>query len=218
MKLLRHVLPSAAASVLFLIAACSAPQSATPQSATPSQPPAAQKPAVAEVKPSPFKLTVNTTAVASKFLAYVGGGTNISPPDTIGGGDGIPAISFSNNGPAFLAGEVSSEDKKAKLIKITFTVTNPTQESASFKIGDVRLVIGSDTPNDFVAVGYDSKLCAMSDPDRKRVKEIVVTVPPKGTRRLSFAFPLFNPDSKRGELALGSSSPVAFEIATKPGK
>ena len=80
-----------------------------------------------------------------------------------------------------MAGEVSSQDEKVKLIKITFTVTNPAQEPTSFKIGDVLLVIGSDRLNDFVAVGYDSKLCAMSDADRKSVKEIVVTVPPAGT-------------------------------------
>jgi HEAT repeat protein len=160
---------------------------------------------------APTKLTVNTIAVSTKFLAYFGGGTNISPPDTIGSGDGIPLISISN-GASFLAGEVSSKDEKAKLIKITFAVTNPAQEATSFKIGDVQLVIGSDRLNDFVAVGYDSKLCAMSDADRKAVKEIVVTIPPTGTRRLSFAFPLFNPDSKRGELVLGSLSPVPFEI------
>lgn len=129
---------------------------------------------------SQLKLTVKTIAVATKFPAYVGGGTNISPPDTIGGGNGIPLISFSN-GASFLAGEVSSQDEKVKLIKITFTVTNPAQEPTSFKIGDVLLVIGSDRLNDFVAVGYDSKLCAMSDADRKSVKEIVVTVPPAGT-------------------------------------
>lgn len=110
-------LPGAAGSALLLIAACSAPRSGTSQSVAPSQPSAPQKPTVAEVEPGPFKLTVNTTAVASKFLAYVGGGTNISPPDTIGGGDGIPAISFSNNGPAFLAGEISSEDKKTNSSK-----------------------------------------------------------------------------------------------------
>src|SRR5208283_987134 len=68
--------------------------------------------------PSQLKLTVDTITVATKFLAYVGGGTNISPPDTIGGGDGIPLISISH-GTSFFAGEVSSKDEKAKLIKIT---------------------------------------------------------------------------------------------------
>ena len=217
MTLIRYLLPSVAASALLLSAACTAPQPAAPQSATP-QTAAPQKQAAEESPPSPLKLTVNTTAVASKFLAYVGGGSNISPPDTIGGGEGIPLISFSNNGPAFMAGEVRSSDAKAKLIKITFTVKNPAREPASFKIGDVRLDIGADRLNDFVAVGYDSKLCAMSGADRKAVKEIVVTVPPAGATRLSFAFPLFNPDSTRGELVLGSSSPVPFEIARTPGK
>jgi hypothetical protein len=187
------------------------------QQATDPQTAAVQKQAAAKSTPSQLKLTVNTITVATKFLAYVGGGTNISPPDTIGGGDGIPLISISN-GASFLAGEVSSKDEKTKLIKITITVTNSGQEAASFKIGDVLLVVGAGRLNDFAAVGYGSKLCAMSDADRKVVKETVVTVPPAGTRVFSFAFPLLNPDSKRGELVLGSLSPVPFEIPGSPGK
>jgi len=173
--------------------------------------------AVAQGMTTNLRPSVTATASATKFLVYVGGGANISPPDTFGGGGGIPLISMSN-GAAFMAGEITSKGDKAKLIKVSLAVTNLAQVPSSFKIGDVSLIIGSDTLNDFAAVGYDSKLCAMGDEDRKKVKEIVVTVPPKATRRLSYVFPLFNPDAKHGELVVAGSTPVPFEIAGTPHK
>ncbi|PYT67435.1 MAG: hypothetical protein DMG41_19605 [Acidobacteria bacterium] len=202
MQVTRHLLPSTALVLSVALTTAAAPQT----------PP---KQAVAKGTSSQLKVTVNAVAVATKFVAYLGGRTNISPPDTVRGGEGVPLISFSDKGPAFMAGEVGSKDEKTKLIKVTFTVTNAAQEPASFKIGDVRLVVGADRSNDFTAVGYDSKLCAMSDPDRKRVKEIVVTIPPAGARRLSYAFPLLRADAKRAELAVGSSTPVPFDINGK---
>lgn len=161
--------------------------------------------------PSPLKLTVDEITVGTTFQAYVGGGVNISPPDTFGGGDGIPLISISD-GAAFMAGEVSSKSETAKLLKITFTVANSVQAATSFKIGDVSLAIGTERVTDFAAVGYDSKLCAMSDTDRKKVKEIVVDVSSGGARTLSFAFPI-SATAKRGELMVGKSVRVPLEIA-----
>jgi hypothetical protein len=163
--------------------------------------------------PSPFAVTVDSAAVGPKFVVYLGGGDNISPPAPVGGGGGVPLLSFSNNGPAFMAGEVSSKDANTRLIRITFTVRNTAHDAASFKIGDVGLAVGSERWNDFMAVGYDTQLCAMGDEDRKKVKEIVVTVRPGEARQLSVIFPLTKADSKQGELLLGSAAPATFQVS-----
>jgi hypothetical protein len=169
--------------------------------------------------PGPLQLLVDAVAVGRTFQVYVGGGTNISPPDTFGGGGGIPLISMSD-GAAFMAGEISSKSDKVNLLRIMFTVTNSTPSvpdgqsvppATSFKIGDVSLRIGAETVNDFLAVGYGSKLCAMSDTDRKKVTETVVAVSPGEERTLSFAFPI-GADAKHGELRLRNSTPVPFDI------
>jgi hypothetical protein len=167
--------------------------------------------------PSALKLAIKSVLVRTTFQVRVGGGANINAPDAFGGGGGIPLISI-QEGSTFLPGEVSSKDGKTKLIKIVFTVENPLQETKSFKIGDIALVVGEARWNDFMAVGYGDKLCAMSDTDRRTVKEIVVDVAPKGTRTLSYVFPFFSADSKQGELVLGNSTSVSFTIDEKSGK
>jgi hypothetical protein len=134
-----------------------------------------------------------------------------------GGGGGIPMISISN-GSSFLAGEVSSSDGNTKFIRISVSVANPTQDTHSFKIGDVALVLGKGRMNDFAAVGYGSKLCAMGDTDRKTVKKIVVDVAPGDTANLSYLFPLMDANATQGQMVLGNSAPVTFEIDSSPGK
>ncbi len=166
---------------------------------------------------SPLKLTVESTEVGARFPAYVGGGANISPPDTLGGGGGIPLISFSN-GSSFLAGEVSSKDKNTNFIRVSLAFANPTQDAHSFKIGDVTLVVGKVRMNDFAAVGYGSKLCAMGDTDRKTVKKIVVNVAPGDSANLSYLFALTVANPTQGQVVLGNSVPVTFEIDNSPNK
>lgn len=138
-------------------------------------------------------------------------------PSMFGGGGGIPMISISN-GSSFLAGEVSSSDGNTKFIRISVSVANPTQDTHSFKIGDVALVLGKGRMNDFAAVGYGSKLCAMGDTDRKTVKKIVVDVAPGDTANLSYLFPLMDANATQGQMVLGNSAPVTFEIDSSPGK
>jgi hypothetical protein len=64
--------------------------------------------AVEKNTPTRLELSVESVEVAKKFPAYVGGGANIDPPDTVGGGDGIPMISI-GGGSSFLAGEVGAK-------------------------------------------------------------------------------------------------------------
>jgi peptidoglycan hydrolase-like protein with peptidoglycan-binding domain len=199
----------------------------TGNTAAKSSTPAASSATPAEASPvppttsSPLTLTVKSTEVGTKFTAYVGGGANISPPPSLpsmfGGGGGVPMISISN-GSSFLAGEVSSRDGSTKFIRISLTVSNPTQDAQSFKIGDVALVSGKSRVNDFAAVGYGSQLCAMGDADRKTVKKIVVDVAPGETASLSYLFPLMDADATHGQLALGHSAPVTFTIDSSPDK
>lgn len=160
---------------------------------------------------SPNKVAVDRFEIAPKLMAYVGGGTNIDPPDTFGGGDAMPMISMSG-GSSFLAGEINSKDGKTQFVKITVTATNPTQSDTSFKIGDVKLVSKRGTVDDFVGVGYGSKLCAMGDADKLTVKKIVVTIPPGGSRTLSYAFPLFDSSEKQQQIVLGHAAPVSFTV------
>lgn len=164
----------------------------------------------------PLRLSISSVAVANRFQAYVGGGSNIEPPTPIdfGGGGGIPLISMSN-GSAFLAGEVSSTDASAKLVRIEVEVLNRTQKSESFKIGDLSLAIAGARIGDFIAVGYDGRLCAMSDADRQKVKEILVEVSPQSRRTLSYIFALPNSESQQGQLMLQSAAPVLFEIGKR---
>jgi hypothetical protein len=182
-----------------------------------NQPPAAAPP----VAVTPLKVSITSVAVATKFQAYVGGGTNISPPEPFhspfGGGGGMPMISISS-GSAFLAGEVSSKDEKTKLIEVECTIDNPTDKPESFKIGDLSLSVAGDRASDFMAVGYGDQLCAMSDDDRRIVKETVIEVSPSGHRKLSYIFPLFSPDAKQGEIILQHSPPVTFNIDTATTK
>ena len=201
----------ASASVSF--ADPQAPGTVTPKSAPASPKAAAPKPtqpAQSKLPPSPFKAVVDSAEGGDKFLAYVGGGANISPPDTFGGGGGIPLISISN-GTSFMAGEISSRSEKIKLVKVALSVTNSGQTAATFKIGDVRVRVGAASVNDFVAAGYNSRLCAMSDEDRKKVKQIAVTLAPGESSSLSYAFPI-DAGVKGGELLLGNSAPVPFVI------
>ena len=171
--------------------------------------------AKAGIKNLPLHLAILSTAVAQRFQAYVGGGANIEPPEPMsfpfGGGGGMPLISMSG-GSAFLAGEVGSEDSTKKLVKFEVSIRNSTTRAQSFKIGDISLALSGTRMNDFAAVGYGDKLCAMSGDDKKKVKEIVVEVPPQSMRKLSYAFGLLNPDSKQGELLLGRAEPVSFDI------
>src|SRR5271157_1077892 len=117
--------------IIFAIMVVGCSKGTAPQATGPSSAASATEPA--PMVTSPLKLKVDSIEVGTVFQAYVGGGANISPPDTLGGGEGIPLISISN-GTTFLAGEVSSRDAKARLIKITFSVANPTAQTHSFKI------------------------------------------------------------------------------------
>src|SRR5437899_1916246 len=156
MQVTRHLLPSTALVLSVALTTAAAPQT----------PP---KQAVAKGTSSQLKVTVNAVAVATKFVAYLGGRTNISPPDTVRGGEGVPLISFSDKGPAFMAGEVGSKDEKTKLIKVTFTVTNAAQEHAYFKIGDFRCVVGADRSNDFTAVDLSAPTTNRTTPILKEI-------------------------------------------------
>src|SRR2546429_5016876 len=74
MQVTRHLLPSTALVLSVALTTAAAPQT----------PP---KQAVAKGTSSQLKVTVNAVAVATKFVAYLGGRTNISPPDTVRGGE-----------------------------------------------------------------------------------------------------------------------------------
>jgi len=180
-----------------------------------AQKPKANEPKTLAVHVTPLKVSVASVAVATKFQVYVGGGANISVPETLqsplGGDGGIPAISMSR-GSTFLAGEVDSGDAKTKLIKLQLVIDNPTEKTRMFKIGDLSLLLAGARLNDFVAVGYKDRLCAMSEADRRIVKQIVVEVPPKAQRTVSYIFPLLNPDAKQGAIVLQHSLPVTFQI------
>jgi hypothetical protein len=176
----------------------------------------------AEIEQLPLKLSVSSVAVATRFQAYVGGGSNIEPPTPIdfgfGGGGGMPLISMSN-GSAFLAGEVSSTDGKTDLMRIEVEVRNSTQKPQSFKIGDLSLVIAGDRVSDFIAVGYGDRLCAMSGADMQKVKEILVEVAPQSLRALSYVFPApKSSNSRQGQLVLESAAPASFEISNHSSK
>jgi hypothetical protein len=171
--------------------------------------------AKAGIRNLPFQMRILSIAVARKFQAYVGGGANIEPPEPVSfpfGGGGMPLISFSSGGPAFLAGEVASKDATKKLIRIGLSIRNSTGKKQPFKIGDVSFDLSGVRTNDFAAVGYNDRLCAMSDEDRQKVKEIVVQVPEQSTVRLSYVFALTDPESKQGQLFSGKAEPVSFEI------
>jgi len=172
---------------------------------------------VAAPTASPLQITVEHAELGQKFLAYVGGGANISPPDTVGGGGGIPMISISN-GASFLAGEISAVEGRAKILRVGFTVNNPTPKPISFKIGDLALVTGTGQRADFAAVGYVEKLCAMSEQDRKRVKEIVEAVPAKGLTRMCIAFMVSLPAPRQARLALGTSMSAPFAVTDTAAK
>jgi len=173
------------------------------------------------MKNLPLRVAVLSVVVAQKLQAYVGGGANIEPPEPLsfpfGGGGGIPLISLSG-GSAFLAGEVSSEDKTKPLISVEVEVKNPTPKPQSFQIGDLSLEFSGARADDFAAVGYGDQLCAMGDEDRRKVKAIVVQVAPQGTRRLSYAFAFVNPDSKQGKVILQNAEPASFEIGKHAAK
>lgn len=160
---------------------------------------------------SQIAVSIDAVEIGTAFQAYVGGGTNISPPDTIGGGDGIPLISISS-GASFLAGEVRSSDAKKRLVKITVRFANPTGSARSFKIGDIALLLGAHKSGNFLAVGYGSKLCAISSGDQKAVQQIVVDIPPGGSRSLSYVFPVDASESKHGHLALADSTVIPVDI------
>jgi hypothetical protein len=173
----------------------------------------------AGIKQLPLRLSVFSVAVANRFQAYVGGGSNIEPPTPIdfGGGGGMPLISISN-GSSFLAGEISSTDGKTDLMRIEVEVRNSTQKSESFKIGDLSLAVAGARVGDFIAVGYDDRLCAMSGADLQKVKGILVEVAPQSRRTLSYVFPVPNSESQQGQLVLQSASPVFFEIGKHSSK
>jgi hypothetical protein len=169
-----------------------------------------------------LKLSVSDVSVNTKFQIYVGGGANIEPPATVGGGDGIPAISFSvgggGNTSSFMAGELSSSDPKAKFLEVSCTITNSAKEARTFKIGDVSMTVAGTKADGFAGVGYDGRVCGMGGDDRKTVEKISVELPPNGSRNVTYIFPLFAPDSKKGELSLQNGEPVSFDIPSDSAK
>lgn len=205
----RHALWGAVGSLVFVVA-CGKPGASGSDSSIGSQ-----MAAIVRVAPSPIKVRVDKIEVGPKFLAYVGGGTNISPPDTVGGGEGIPMISITettSGTSSFMAGEITSQNNKTKLLKITVTSNNPTGAPISFKIGDIKLTIGSGSESDFVGVGYNSKLCVIADTDREAVKKISVTLQPGQSQTITYAFPISDLSAKQGHVELGRSSPTSFAI------
>jgi hypothetical protein len=169
--------------------------------------------AKAGIEGLPLRLTISSVAVANKFQAYVGGGSNIEAPEPIsffGGGGGMPLVSIAH-GTTFLAGEVSSTNGNRELVRIEVVVQNPTEKSESFKIGDLSFAVAGVRAKDFVAVGYNDLLCAMGDADRQKVKEIAVEVAPQSRRTLSYVFVLPG-QGAQGELVLENATPVSFEI------
>lgn len=80
----------------------------------------------------------------------------------------------------------------------------------------MALTVDSKRLDDFAAVGYNDVVCAMSSEDGKKVREIVVKIPAKGTTRLSYIFALESPASKQGTLQLGSSASAPFGIEETP--
>jgi hypothetical protein len=174
-------------------------------------------PKAVSLPPSPLTLYVEEAYVRAKLGIYVGGGTNIDPPDTFGGGDGIPMISISN-GSAFLAGELSSDDKNVRFLAVTFRLTNPTQAPQSFRIGDIKLAGPTGSLSEFAAVGYGGKLCGVSGADRDAVSKTSVELSPNDSRRLSMAFPVA-PDALKGlELVLGSAPRAPIKIESQVSK
>ena len=169
------------------------------------------------VSPTDLKLSVSGVSVGTKFQIYVGGGANIDPPATIGGGDGIPAISF-GGGSSFMAGQLSSNDGKTKFIKVSCTVANPANGPRAFKIGDITMTVAGAKADGFAGVGYDGRVCGMGGDDRKAVEEISVELQPNGSRDVTYIFPLFAPDSKKGELSLQNGTPVSFDIPSDSGQ
>jgi hypothetical protein len=169
-----------------------------------------------------LKLSVSDVSVNTKFQIYVGGGANIEPPATVGGGDGIPAISFSvgggGNTSSFMAGELSSSDPKAKFIEVSCTITNSAKEARTFKIGDVSMTVAGTKADGFAGVGYDGRVCGMGGDDRKAVEKVSVELPPNGSRNVTYIFPLFASDSKKGELSLPNGEPVSFDIPSDSAK
>jgi hypothetical protein len=168
-----------------------------------------------------LKLSVSDVSVNAKFQIYVGGGANIDPPANVGGGDGIPAISFgvsAGNSSTFMAGELSSNDPKTRFIKITCTITNSGTETRTFHIGDVAMSVAGTKADGFAAVGYDNRVCGMGDDDRKTVEKIGVEMPANGSRNVTYIFPLFAPDSKKGMLSLQNGVPVSFDIPSDSTK
>jgi len=175
-------------------------------------------------KPSPLKPRVIAVEIGTKFFARFGGGTDISPSEGAGavststyGDSGIPRIQISE-GHAFVAGEIRGQDERSKLVRIVIDFENPLEQTESFKIGDVALIAGKDRSNDFLAVGYGSQLCAIEPQDKRAVKEIVVQIPPKDWRTLSFVFALPRNDSKQGSIVIGDSTPVPFQVDPSAGK
>ena len=212
---LRFLLVCVAVSML-LGCKSSAESTATTATSGPAstQPAAATQPFVV----GPLQVTVASVDVSSEYDVYVGGGSNISAPEPIGGDGGMPMISMSN-GSSFLAGKIHATDDQTKLIRIECAVENPTEVPASFKIGDMALTVAGVRTDEFVAVGYDAQLCAMGDADRETVKAIAVEVSPKSHRTVSYVFALANPDAKSGQVALRNSvAPVSFEITSPKEK
>jgi len=174
------------------------------------------------VKPSPIRPRVRWVKIRTKFFVRRGGGADISPKEGIysdgdNDGDEIPAISMSNNS-VFVAGELKVQGEGIKLIKIVCDFENPLQQIESFKIGDVALIIGQYRSNNFLAVGYDSKLCEISHEYRDSVKKIVVEVPAKGTKTLSFVFAFALNNFKQGSIVIGGSTPVPFQVNSRAYK
>lgn len=195
---------------LFTAAGCNrGPSSGQPGTSSAAKQSAVKAPPPAPA--SPLKLQVDEAFVRAKLDIYVGGGSNIDPPDPVGGGDGIPLISLSNNGPAFMAGELSASDGKTRFLKVTFDVTNPTAAPQSFRIGDLKMTDSSGTQWNWAAVGYGDKLCGMSGADRDAVAQTSVQLAPHASRQMSMAFPVTSSGTQGLELALGSSPRIAVK-------
>jgi hypothetical protein len=170
---------------------------------------------------SPLTLTVSSRILGDTFGLYMGGGTDIEPPGPLGGGDGIPVISISE-GHSFTAGSTNKVAGK-QWVKIACDIHNPTTTTQPFLLGELCVSLtqnnaaapGGAAPaetwsNDFVAVGYNDRLCAVEDEYRLEIKSIAIQIGAGGSRTIDFLFLLPDTQADAAPFALRPFSPPIF--------
>ncbi len=154
-----------------------------------------------------LKFTVSNINVSTHFTVYIGGGTNIQPPDSVAGNAIDPG-----NAP-FRQGVIGSKDGNQPLISLSCNFYNPATTSRAIRPGDILLRTGNDgEPVSFAAIGIGEEACGLAKEDRQQVLATPISLAPGEAKTVTFVFKLVEADARQATISVTGGPSATFDV------